>query len=243
MRLYQLTGLERDKIEAEYLELIKLINYLRDLLASDRARSTRSSRKTCWRSASRVRHERRTEIVPDEGEINMEDLIADKGCVITISHGGYVKRVPVDTFREQKRGGKGVMGMDTKDEDYVEHVFTATTHDTCCSSPSQGRRVPEEGLRVPEAAAHLARQGHRQPAQRQRGGEDRRHDPRARIPRGPVPGVRHPAGHRSRRPTWPRTEHPRGGHHRHQDRGGRPPDRREADQRDNEIMLDHPRMA
>ncbi len=150
MRLYQLTGLERDKVEAEYLEVIKLINFLRDLLASERKiygviKDDLLEMKKMYGDA------RRTEIVPAEGEIDVEDLIADRGCVITISHAGYIKRAPVASFRQQRRGGKGVMGMDTKEEDYVEHVFTASTHDYMLFFTAKGRVYWKKVYEIPEA--------------------------------------------------------------------------------------------
>jgi DNA gyrase subunit A len=151
MRLYQLTGLERDKIEAEYVEVMKLIDYLRDLLAHP-AKIYAVIKEDLMAIRTAYADERRTEIVPDEGEINMEDLIADKGCVITISHTGYIKRVPVDTFREQKRGGKGVAGMDTKDEDFVEHVFSASTHDYLLFFTSLGRVHWKKVYELPEGS-------------------------------------------------------------------------------------------
>jgi DNA gyrase subunit A len=89
--------------------------------------------------------------VPTEGEINIEDLIADKGCLITISHGGYIKRMPMTTFRQQRRGGKGVVGMDTKEEDFVEHVFTASTHDYLLFFTATGRVYWKKVHEVPEA--------------------------------------------------------------------------------------------
>ena len=151
MRLYQLTGLERDKIENEYLELIKLINYLRDLLANER-KLYGVIKDDLLEIRKLYKDERRTAIVPDEGEINIEDLIADQGCVITISHSRYIKRVPVSTYRQQKRGGKGVVGMETKDEDYVEHVFTASTHDTLLFFTEQGRVFLKKVYEVPEGS-------------------------------------------------------------------------------------------
>ncbi len=149
MRLYQLTGLERDKIEAEYLEVIKLINYLRDLLSSER-KIYEVIKVDLLEMKKIYGDERRTEIVPEEGEINVEDLIADRGCVITISHTGYIKRVPVATFRQQRRGGKGVVGMDTKEEDYVEHVFTASTHDYMLFFTATGRVYWKKVYEIPE---------------------------------------------------------------------------------------------
>ncbi|HOW98765.1 MAG TPA: DNA gyrase subunit A [Kiritimatiellia bacterium] len=149
MRLYQLTNLERAKIDAEYEEIIKLINYLRDLLATERKiygviKDDLLEMKKLYGDA------RRTDIVPDEGEIAIEDLIADRGCVITISHAGYIKRVPVATFKQQRRGGKGVVGMDTKEEDYVEHVFTASTHDYMLFFTAKGRVYWKKVYEIPE---------------------------------------------------------------------------------------------
>ncbi|HPF99644.1 MAG TPA: DNA gyrase subunit A [Kiritimatiellia bacterium] len=150
MRLYQLTGLERDKIENEYLEVIKLINYLRDLLENE-AKIYGVIKADLLEVKKLYGDERRTEIVPDEGEINIEDLIADRGCVITISHSGYIKRAPMATFRQQRRGGKGVMGMETKEEDYVEHVFTASTHDYMLFFTAKGRVYWKKVYEIPEA--------------------------------------------------------------------------------------------
>ena len=149
MRLYQLTGLERDKLEAEYLEVIKLINYLRDLLSSDR-KIYEVIKADLIEIRKQYANARRTDIVPDEGEINMEDLIADAGCVIALTHGGYVKRVPIASFRQQNRGGRGVTGMDTKDEDYVEHVFTATTHDSLLFFTEKGDVFVKKVYEIPE---------------------------------------------------------------------------------------------
>jgi DNA gyrase subunit A len=151
MRLYQLTNLERDKIEAEYLELIKLISYLRDLLAS-REKLYGVIRADLLEVKKTFADPRLTDIVPDEGEVNMEDLIADRGYIITISHTGYIKRVPVSTYRAQRRGGKGVTGMAPKEEDYVEHLFVANTHDYILFFTETGRVYWEKVYEVPEAS-------------------------------------------------------------------------------------------
>ena len=150
MRLYQLTGLERDKLEAEYLDLIKLISYLRDLLA-DKHKIYGIMKEDLLAIKESYGDTRRTDIVPDEGEVNIEDLIADRGCVITISHTGYIKRVPVGTYRSQRRGGKGVAGMETKEEDYVEHLFVANTHDYILFFTTGGRVYWEKVYEIPEA--------------------------------------------------------------------------------------------
>ncbi|HBA82723.1 MAG TPA: DNA gyrase subunit A [Verrucomicrobia bacterium] len=149
MRLYQLTGLERDKVEAEYLEIIKKINYLRDLLANEH-KIYGVMKEDLLEIKKLYGDERRTALVPDEGELNIEDLIADQSCVITISHTGYIKRVPVTTYRQQRRGGKGVVGMDTKDEDYVEHVFMASTHDYILFFTEHGRVYWQKVYELPE---------------------------------------------------------------------------------------------
>ncbi len=151
MRLYQLTGLERDKIEAEYLELIKTISYLRDLLAN-KDKLWGVIRQDLLEARKTYADARLTDIVPDEGEVNMEDLIADRGYVITVSHEGYIKRVPVSTYKAQRRGGKGVAGMSTKAEDYVEHLFVANTHDYILFFTAAGRVYWEKVYEIPEAA-------------------------------------------------------------------------------------------
>jgi DNA gyrase subunit A len=151
MRLYQLTGLERDKIEAEYLELIKLISYLRDLLAS-REKLFAVIKADLIDVRKQYADERLTSLVPDEGEVNIEDLIADRGYVITISHTGYIKRTAVSTYKAQRRGGKGVAGMETKEEDYVEHLFVANTHDYILFFTAEGRVYWEKVYEIPEAS-------------------------------------------------------------------------------------------
>ncbi len=150
MRLYQLTGLERDKLEAEYLDLIKQISYLKDLLANP-GKIYGIMKEDLLEIKKLYGDARRTDIVPDEGEVNIEDLIVDRSCVITISHTGYIKRVPVGAYRAQKRGGKGVAGMDTKDEDYVEHLFVANTHDYILFFTTGGRIYWEKVYEIPEA--------------------------------------------------------------------------------------------
>jgi DNA gyrase subunit A len=150
MRLYQLTGLEREKIEEEYRQVIMEINRLEDLLANPR-KIYQVIKEDLLEIRRLYADPRRTEIVPDEGEIAIEDLIADRGCVLTISHAGYIKRMPVTTFRQQRRGGKGVVGMDTKEEDYVEHVFTASTHDHLLFFTAKGRVYWKKVYEVPEA--------------------------------------------------------------------------------------------
>ncbi len=127
LRLARLTGLERRKIEEEYLALIQRIAELKAILDS-RALVLGLVRDELLGVKQRYADPRRTQIVADEGELAVTDLIADEDVVITISHGGYIKRIPVDAYRLQGRGGKGITAVGTKTEDFVEHVFVASTH-------------------------------------------------------------------------------------------------------------------
>ena len=151
MRLYQLTGLEREKIEEEYLALIKHISYLRDLLSSEGKRYG-LVKEELLEMKKKYGDMRRTDIAPDEGEMNIEDLVADRGCIMTTSHAGYIKRVPIDTYKAQRRGGKGVAGMATKEQDFVEHLFVASTHDYILFFTSRGRVYWEKVYEIPEAS-------------------------------------------------------------------------------------------
>ena len=151
MRLYQLTSLERDKVAAEHRELLARIADLQDLLAHP-ARILGLIKADLADLKQRYADARRTEIVPVEDEVNIEDLIADEPCVVTLSHKGYIKRVPLDTYREQRRGGKGVTGVVTKEEDFVETLFLAATHDTMLFFTSAGRVYAERAFEIPEAA-------------------------------------------------------------------------------------------
>ena len=156
LRLYQLTGLEREKIDKEYKELIETINDLRDILAKERRVFT-IIKKELREIRERYGSPRLTQIVPDAAEINVEDLIANEGCIISITHGGFIKRTAVSAFRAQRRGGKGVIGMATRDGateeeegDFVEHLFTATTHDYLMFFTATGRAYVEKVYEIPE---------------------------------------------------------------------------------------------
>jgi len=127
MRLQRLTALERDKIIEEYRELLKLIARLNEILASERVLMN-LIKVELEEERKLYADDRRTEIIPDTGEISVEDMIAEEDMVITVSHSGYIKRTSVSTYRKQRRGGKGVIGMKTKDQDFVEHLFIASTH-------------------------------------------------------------------------------------------------------------------
>ena len=151
MRLYQLTGLEREKVQEEYLELIKYISYLKDLLENEH-KIYDLIKAELDELKEQYGDQRRTDITAVEGEVQIEDLVADRGCIITISHSGYIKRVPSDTYKAQRRGGKGVAGMATKKEDFVEHIFVANTHDTILFFTSGGRIYAEKVYEVPESS-------------------------------------------------------------------------------------------
>ncbi len=162
LRLYQLTGLERDKIEKEYLEVIQLIEELRAILASEK-RVLGIIKDELREIRDKHAIPRRSQIVPDEGEIDIEDLIAKEGCIITLTHSGYIKRTAISQYRSQRRGGKGVIGMTTKKAavaaqtgveeagDFVEHLFTASTHDYLMFFTNTGRVYVEKVYEIPEA--------------------------------------------------------------------------------------------
>ena len=156
LRLYQLTGLEREKIDNEYKELINTIKDLRDILAKE-ARVLTIIKKELREIRDKHGSPRLTEFIADEGEINMEDLIANEGCIISITHGGFIKRTAVSAFRAQRRGGKGVIGMSTREGatqeeegDFVQHLFTATTHDFLMFFTESGRAYVEKVYEIPE---------------------------------------------------------------------------------------------
>jgi DNA gyrase subunit A len=149
MRLYQLTGLERDKIEEEYLEIIKRIEYLKSLLASEK-KLMAVVKTELLEVKEKYGDTRRTDIVADEGEINIEDLIVNEACIVTISHQGYIKRTAVSAYRSQRRGGKGVMGMEQREEDFIEHLFTCSTHDYIMFFTEEGRVYVEKVYELPE---------------------------------------------------------------------------------------------
>jgi DNA gyrase subunit A len=155
LRLYQLTGLEREKIDKEYKELLESIKDLRDILAKEQRVFT-IIKKELREIRDKYGAPRLTEIAPDEAEINMEDLIANEGCIISITHGGFIKRTAVSAFRAQRRGGKGVIGMQTREGateeegDFVEHLFTATTHDYLMFFTAAGRAYVEKVYEIPE---------------------------------------------------------------------------------------------
>jgi len=156
LRLYQLTGMEIDKVRAEYATLVETIRDLLDILSREE-RVMNIIKDELLALKAKYATPRRTEIAPDEGEINIEDLIANEGCIITITHGGFIKRTAVSSYRAQKRGGRGVIGMTTRDaigeaqeNDFVEHLFTASTHDYLMFFTKQGRVYVEKVYEIPE---------------------------------------------------------------------------------------------
>lgn len=150
MQLKRLQGLEREKLEAEYEELEKRIAYYRELLSNEEMlKGVLKDELTAIRD--KYGDDRLTEIQDVEDEIDIEDLIEEEQCVFTLSHAGYCKRVPASTYRSQKRGGRGVTGMTTKEEDFVEGVFTASTHDYILFFTNLGKVHRRKGYQIPEA--------------------------------------------------------------------------------------------
>ena len=150
MQLKRLQGLEREKLEAEYEEPEKRIEYYRELLANDEMlKGVLKDELIAIRD--KYGDDRLTEIQDVEDEIDIEDLIEEEQCVFTLSHAGYCKRVPASTYRSQKRGGRGVTGMTTKEEDFVEGVFTASTHDYILFFTNLGKVHRRKGYQIPEA--------------------------------------------------------------------------------------------
>ena len=151
LRLYQLTGMERGKIEAEYLELQTLIAELRAILDSE-TRLLEVIKTELLDLRAKYSSARRTEITAALGEFRMEDVIPNEGMVITISHLGFIKRTRVAEYRSQRRGGKGVIGAETYQEDFVEHLFTAQTHDYILFVTSHGQCLAKKVYAIPEGA-------------------------------------------------------------------------------------------
>src|SRR5258708_1766994 len=155
LRLYQLTGLEVDKVRAEYGELLKCLEDLLDILAKE-ARVLAIIKSELVAIKEKYGTPRLTELVPDEGEIAIEDLIANEGVIITLTHNGLIKRTNVSSYRSQRRGGKGVIGMVTResateeDQDFIEHLFTASTHDYLMFFTNTGRAYVERVREIPD---------------------------------------------------------------------------------------------
>nr|WP_330369464.1 DNA gyrase C-terminal beta-propeller domain-containing protein [Clostridioides mangenotii] len=149
MRLQRLTGLERDKIDAEYEELLKTINRLKEILANE-GLLLQIIKDEMNEIKTKYSDERRTEIVHAEGEIDMRDLIDDEEIAITLTHFGYIKRLPSDTYRSQKRGGRGISAITTRDEDFVRQLVTTTTHSRLLFFTNRGRVFKLDAYEIPE---------------------------------------------------------------------------------------------
>ncbi len=150
MRLKTLSGLQREKIEEEYNQLMELIAHLRDILNSEKLVFD-IIKEELIEIRDKFGDERKTKIVPAEGEINVEDLIKDEQTVVALTYFGYIKRMPIDTYKSQKRGGKGITGIATREEDFVKQIFTASTHDTILFFSNKGKLYKLRGYEIPEA--------------------------------------------------------------------------------------------
>ncbi len=150
MQLRRLAGIEREKIDAEYNELLENIAYYNKVL-SDEAEQIIIVKDELNEVKEKYGDERKTEIMPFFDDVDIEDLIDEEDTVITLTHYGYIKRVPVDTYRSQRRGGRGIMGMTTKEEDFVETLFTASTHDYILFFTDRGRMYHLKGYEIPES--------------------------------------------------------------------------------------------
>ncbi len=150
MRLKTLSGLQREKIEEEYNEIMKLIAHLRDILSSETLVYD-IIKEELTEIKEKYGDDRLTKIVPASGEFIVEDLIKEEQTVVALTHFGYIKRMPIDTYKSQRRGGKGITGIATREEDFVKQIFTASTHDTILFFTNKGKLYKLRGYEVPEA--------------------------------------------------------------------------------------------
>ena len=150
MRLKTLSGLQREKIEEEYKALMELIAHLREILSSERLVFD-IIKEELIQIRDKFGDERKTKIVAAEGEINVEDLIKEEQSVVALTHFGYIKRMPIDTYKSQRIGGKGIIGIATREEDFVKQIFTASTHDTILFFSNKGKLYRLRGYEIPEA--------------------------------------------------------------------------------------------
>ena len=151
LRLQRLTGLEREKIENEYNDILALIEWLESVLMDDQ-KVLNIIKEELLEVRKRFGDDRRTIITMDTSNMEVGDLIAEEDIVLTLTHSSYIKRLPVDTYRNQKRGGRGVAGMGTKEEDFVEHLFVTTTHHNILFFTNRGRVYRLKGYEIPEAS-------------------------------------------------------------------------------------------
>ncbi len=150
MQLKRLSGLQREKLEEEYNELMKLIAHLKEILANEQLVYD-IIKEELLEMKDKFGDERITKIIAADGEFNEEDLIKEEQAVITLTHFGYIKRMPADTYKSQKRGGKGIAGMTTREEDFVKQIFTASTHDTILFFTNKGKMYRLRGFEIPES--------------------------------------------------------------------------------------------
>ena len=151
MRLRTLSGLQREKIDEEYKQLMELITHLRDILNSE-SLVFDIIKEELIEIRDKYGDERKTKIVAAEGEIEIEDLIKEEETVVALTHFGYIKRMPIDTYKSQKRGGKGITGIATRENDFVKQIFTANTHDTILFFSNKGKLYKLRGYEIPEAS-------------------------------------------------------------------------------------------
>ncbi len=150
MRLRTLSGLQREKIEDEYKSLLELIAHLKDILNSETL-VYGIIKEELIEIRDKFGDERKTKIVAAEGEIDIDDLIKEEQCVVALTHFGYIKRMPIDTYRSQRRGGKGITGIATRENDFVKQIFTTSTHDTILFFTNKGKLYKLRGYEIPEA--------------------------------------------------------------------------------------------
>ena len=150
MRLKTLSGLQREKIDEEYNELMKLIAYLKDVLGSEKLVFD-IIKNELLEIKEKFGDERKTKIIASEGEIDVEDLIKEEQNVVALTHFGYIKRMPIDTYKSQRRGGKGITGIATREEDFVKDIFIMSTHDTILFFSNKGKLYRLRGYEIPEA--------------------------------------------------------------------------------------------
>ena len=149
MRLKTLSGLQREKIEEEYKQLMELIAHLKEILASDKLQYD-IIKEESLEMIEKYGDDRRTKILAAEGEFQIEDLIKEEQTIIALTHFGYIKRMPIDTYKSQRRGGKGITGMTTREEDFVKQIFTASTHDIILFFSNKGKLYKLRGYEIPE---------------------------------------------------------------------------------------------
>ena len=221
MRLQRLTALEADKVRAEHADLMERIGELRAILG-DEARVMGIVKDELAEIVESYGDERRTELAAFEGEVGIEDMIADQQMVISLTASGYVKRLPLATYRQQHRGGVGVMGMNLKDDDYIAHLHISSTHDYLLFFTNRGKVYRTESVRTAGGLAHRERLEPAQPPAAARRREGDGGDPDPGLQREPLPRLRHRrrSGQEDR---IPRLQHadPRRRDHRDQGAAGR----------------------